>query len=179
MTTTIATSQNDWPVLQPGSTTLHTWVIPARNGHVRITLRNGSAGFLLAHFLLWFAETIEPLAGKVADDWGHAVRAIRGQLTGFSNHASGTAADHNATKHPLGVRGTFKRWQVARIKLRLVLYRGCIRSGIFYVNRPDEMHEEINRDLAACERVARRLCRTPRGRRILHANPGQRAIIFS
>jgi hypothetical protein len=175
----VSTAQNGWPVLQATSTNLHRWVIPARTGHVTITLRNGSAGFLLAHFLLWYAEVVEPLAGKVADDWGYALRPVRGQTTGFSNHAAGCAADANATRHPLGVRGTFKRWQYVKIRLRLLMYRGCIRSGIDYVNRPDEMHHEINRPLVDCERRARRLVRTKRGQRVLHANPGQRRVIFS
>ena len=75
------TSQNGWPVLASTSPKLHTWVIPARTGYVRLRLRNGSAGFLLAHFLLWFAETIEPLKGRVLDDWGWApLRPIRDSL---------------------------------------------------------------------------------------------------
>lgn len=174
-----ATSQNGWPVLSTGSAKLHTWVIPARSGEFRIRLRGGSAGFLLAHFLLWFAETIETVAGKVLDDWGHAVRPVRGQTTGYSNHASGTAFDVNSLKHPLGKRGTFTRWQYAKMRARLALYQGCIRLGIDYQNRPDEMHGEINKPLPTCERVAKLLMRTWRGKRLLEANPGQRAVILS
>lgn len=175
----MATSQNGWPVLQPDSARLRGWVIPARSGQVTIRLREGSAGFLLAHFLLWFAEAVEPLKGKVLDDWGYAYRPIRGQSTGWSNHASGTAADANSIKHPLATRGTFKPWQYIKIRARLLLYRACIRWGGDYVNRADEMHFEINRPLSAVERRARRLCGTTRGKRILAANKGQRAVIFS
>lgn len=175
----MAKSQNGWPVLLAGSAKLHTFVIPASTGTFTIRLRGGSAGFILAHFLLWFAETIEPVLGKVLDDWGHAVRAVRGQTSGYSNHASGTAFDVNSLKHPLGVRGTFSRWQYVKMRARLVVYRGCIRLGIDYRNRPDEMHGEINKPLATCERVARLLMRTPRGKRILAANPGQRKVILS
>jgi hypothetical protein len=174
------TSQNGWPVLQATSPLLHTWVIPARNGEVRIKLRNGSAGFLLAHFLLWFAERVEPLHGGIADDWGWALRPVRGQSTGFSNHAAGCAADANATKHPLGVQGTFSPTQAHRIRRRLrLVMRGTVRWGGDYVNRKDEMHFEVVEALATCERRARRLMNTPRGIRLLRANPGQRAVIKS
>lgn len=174
----MATSQNGWPVLEAGSSKLHTWVIPAKTGQVRITLRNGSAGFVLAHFLLWFAETVQPLAGKVVDDWGFAVRPIRGQSSGYSNHASGTAADANAMEHPLGRVGTFLRTRVVAIHARLRFYKGAIRWGGDYQGRKDEMHFEIVQSLPYCEKLARRLMKTPRGRRILKANPDQRAVIL-
>jgi hypothetical protein len=174
----MATSQNGWPVLEAGSPLLHTWVIPAKTGAVRITMRNGSAGFLLAHFLLWFAEKVQPLAGKVADDWGYAYRPIRGQSSGFSNHASGTAADGNAVEHPLGRIGTFQGTKIAAIRRRLRFYGGAIRWGGDYQGRKDEMHYEIVQTLGYCEGLAKRLMRTPRGRRILKANPDQRAVIL-
>lgn len=174
----MATSQNGWPVLTADSLKLHTWTIPARNGAFKLRLRNGSAGFLLAHFALWFAEVIEPVAGKVLDDWGYALRPVRGQTTGYSNHAAGCAADLNSTEHPLGVAGTFDRSQVAAIHKR-IYWLGALRWGGDYQRRKDEMHFEIVQDLAFCERRARRLCATPRGLRILRANPGQRAVIFS
>lgn len=172
-------SQNGWPVLAAEDPRLVTWSIPTRAGVVRLRLRNGSAGFLLAHFLLWFADVVEPLVGPVPDDWGWAPRLVRGSSTDVSNHASGTAADHNAPAHWLGERGTFSLLQYARIRARLLYYAGTLRHGIDYKVRADEMHVEIDRPLAAVERCARRLCRTPRGRRILRANPGQREVIWS
>lgn len=175
----MSTSQNGWPVLEAGSPKLHRWAIPCVNGTLYLTLRNGSAGFLLVHFLLWFSEVIEDLTGAhPADDWGWAVRAIRGSST-VSNHASGTAADGNATEHPLGVRGTLTSKEKESILARLRLYKGCLRHGAFYAGRVDEMHVEIDQDLATCEEVARQLMDTPRGKRILAANPGQRQLILS
>lgn len=174
----MSTSQNGWPVLEYGDRRLYTWTIPAKTGAIRVTLRNGSAGFLLVHFLLWWAEVIEPLAGRIIDDWGHAVRTIRGQTSGYSNHASGTAGDANATQHPLGTR-TLTRAERKKIARRLRLYRSCLRHGAFYSGRVDEMHVEINAALGSCERVAKILMLTPRGRRILKANPGQAAVILS
>jgi hypothetical protein len=176
----MATSQNHWPALSADSAKLHSWVIPTRNGSVHLRLRNGSAGFILAHFTLWLAETVEPVFGGQLDDWAYAYRPVRGYETTLSNHSSGTAVDLNATKHPLGKRGTWGKG-AAKIRHRLAwrLYGGCIRGGLDYANRADEMHFEINKPLPVCEKVAKRLARTPRGQRILAANPGQRQVIWS
>lgn len=183
----MATSQNGWPALASSSPRLHTWVIPARNGTFRLRLRNGSAGFLLAHFALFFSEVIEDATRPKGstytgvDDWGYAYRPVRNS-TDVSNHASGTAMDINATVHPMGkVRtGAFrflsKRTAVHR---RLRWMRGTIRWGGDYSGRKDEMHFEIVQNLSSCEREARRLTRSWRGRRILAANPGQKKVIFS
>lgn len=171
-------SQNGWDVLTPSDPRLHTWVIPTPDGPTRLKLRNGSAGFLLAHLSLWFDKRVEDLEGPVLDDWGYAYRPIRGYST-WSNHASGTAIDLNATDHPLGASGTFTREQRIAIRRRLDFYDGTIRSGIDYEGRVDEMHFEINAPLDQCEDRARALLDSPRGRRILAANPGQRAVILS
>lgn len=173
------TSQNGWPVLEPGSRLLHRWVIPGTGRH--LILRNGSAGFLLAEHALWFHQEIERLDLGQWDDWGYAYRDIRGD-DDWSNHASGTAEDLNATRHPLGVatRRTFTQAQIDRIHRRLARrYRGAIRWGGDYVNRPDAMHFELVKDLEFCERLARVLMLTPRGQKLLATNVGQRAVILS
>lgn len=178
------TSQNGWPALESSSPLLRTWTIPAKTGEVKLRLRNGSAGFLICHFLLWLAEVIEPMAGKVLDDWGYAYRVIRGQTTGLSNHAAGCAADANALRHGLGSRGTFAYLvkgvpAATRIRARLLIYTGALRWGGDYVSRADEMHIEVNTSLEKAEKVARRLMKTPRGKRLLAANPGQAEVILS
>lgn len=179
----MSTSQNGWPVLTSSRATgahprLRRWVIPGAGRH--LYARDGSAGFLLALLALWFHERVERLDGGVWDEWGWAYRPIRGQSSGMSNHASGTAVDLNATVHPLGARGTFARARdYLRIRARLRWMGGVIRWGGDYAGRADEMHFEIVRPLARCERVARRLSSTPRGRRLLEANPGAREVIYS
>ena len=174
----MATSQNGFPALEWGDPKLHRWLVPGTNRY--FVLRNGSAGFLLCHFILWFHKKVERLnlPGDVWDEWAYAYRPVRGSTSGLSNHASGTAVDLNATKYPLGTTH-MKYWRMLRIRARLLMYRKCIRWGGDYEGRKDQMHFEINRPLRGCERVARLLCRTPRGRRILRANPGQRGVIFS
>ena len=176
---TMQICQNGWPALASDSKRLHTWVVPTKEGDVKLRLREGSGGFLLAHFALWYAEVIEPLVGKIHDDWGYAPRKVRGSATSVSNHAGGLAIDLNATRHPLGKTGTFTPKQYAAIDNRLALYDGCLRSGTNYRRRRDDMHTEIDKPLADCERVARKLMDSPRGKRILAANPSQKAVILS
>ena len=171
------TSQNGWPALSSASPLLYTWQLP--DSGTRLRIRNGSAGFLLCHIALWFDERVEDLDEKVLDDWGYAYRAVRGFSTTLSNHSSGTAVDLNATDHPLGSTATFSAEETAEIHRRLDLYDGCIRWGGDYVNRKDSMHFEINASLSACEAKARGLMDSPRGTRILEANPTQRAVILS
>lgn len=189
----MATSQNGYPALAADSDLLYTWTIPTNDGDVRIRIRHGSAGFLLALWLMWYANHIEPVAGGVLDDWGYAYRPIRGSETGLSNHASGTAIDVNATRHPLGKVGTLgfkvtlrtkagRRTFIAinRIRARLrFAFKGTIRAGADYHGRKDEMHYELVVPLAAAEQRARALMNTTAGRRLLAANPGQRAVILS
>lgn len=172
------TSYNGWPVVQPSSPLLHGWVIPDASRTMK--LRNGSAGFLLSHFTLWFHETIEAIDEGTYDDWAYAYREVRGS-SGWSCHASGTAVDLNATRHPLGTapEANYSKKHIAAIRDRLRLYQGCIRWGGDYSGRKDPMHFEINKGIEACEDVALKLIDTPRGKRILEANPGQKRVILS
>lgn len=175
----MSTSQNGWPALTSSSGYLHTWTIPGASGTTRLRMRNGSAGFLLAHLALWFDAKVEELVEPLLDDWAYAYRPVRGYSSTLSNHSSGTAIDLNATDHPLGVDGTFTAAETRLIHRRLELYAGAIRWGGDYQGRRDAMHFEVNAPLRACERVARQLIATPRGLRLLMANPGQRAVILS
>lgn len=175
-------SQNGLPVLSGRKDgpfpRLRTWVIPGTGRH--LVLRDGCVGFLLAHFALWFHDRVERLdLSGPWDEWGWAPRPIRGS-SAPSNHGSGSACDLNATRHPLGVRGTYTGLQRRVLALGLrVVYRGCLRHGEFYQNRVDGMHAETDKPFKTLERNARRLSRTKRGKAILDANPGARQVIFS
>src|SRR5690348_7245452 len=148
---TMVSSQNGWSANQRSQTQAYT----VGNGR-KIQLRKGDAGFVLKHFADWFDQKIEDI-DQGADDWGYAERNVRGSATEVSNHASGTAMDLNATKHPLGKRGTFSKAKTSAIRQRLKLYDGVIRWGGDYRNRADEMHFELNADSAAVSAVAAKL----------------------
>lgn len=150
----MALSQNGWVANDVNRT--ENLLIPGTTRSVR--LARGDAGFLLRHFAAWFDKHVESVDDGIYDDWGYAERPIRGASVTLSNHASGTALDLNAPRHPIGRRGTFTAKQVAAIwhQLRTV-YDGAIRWGGDYAVRPDEMHFEINTHPAAVAAVAARL----------------------
>lgn len=172
----------------PGPT-LRQFHVPVKSGPARtINLRDGSMGFLIVHFILWWHEVVHPINVGIWDEWGWASRPVRGQAVVLSEHAGGTAADVDATLHPRGrsVAATFKAWQVVKIRARLNLYRTkslrrVLGWGGNYVHTVDGMHVELasGATLADAEQVARRLLTTPRGKRILDANPGLRSVILS
>jgi hypothetical protein len=145
----MAVSQNGY--IANDITLTQSWKIPGTTRAVR--LRKGAPGNLLVLFAAWFDKNVEDIEAGQLDDWGYAERPIRGSTTTLSNHASGTAVDLNSTKHPLGKRGTFTPAQAARIRAELLRYGGCIRWGGDYAGRPDEMHFEIVRDVAACNKI--------------------------
>jgi hypothetical protein len=92
-----------------------------------------------------------------ADDWGYAYRANVNNPNTLSCHASGTAIDYNATRHPNGRRGTFTLTQVAEIRRILAEVDGVVRWGGAFVGTPDEMHFEVIKGAGDVARVAARL----------------------
>lgn len=141
-----ATSQNGWSAND--RSVIASYQLPGG----KVALRKGDVSVLL----LWCAdrwhETVEPLVWPGI--WGYAERTVRGSSTTLSNHASGTAIDLNAPRHPLGARGTFSPAQVAAIRSILAFCEGTVRWGGDYASRADEMHLEINAGAAAVRRVA-------------------------
>ena len=128
----------------------------------KMSLRKGSPGELLAHFIRWFDASVRDIDPGIMDDWSYAERPIRGG-TQLSNHASGTAADVDATKWPLGVQpeAYLTAAEIAKVRQQLRLYEGCIRWGGDYAGRKDPMHFEIDRDQASCDRVWAKLQSQP------------------
>lgn len=183
---------NGWAVLEPGSPRLHTWVIPGANR--RITLLHGAVGLILVHVLLWFNDVIERLDGPGSDpvdEGGYNHRLMTGRDDVWSEHAGGDAADANWNRHPYNTPAShsFTARQIRLIHRRLrwlntialgkvVEWGGDWPSHPGSTAKPDPMHWQVNRSKTVVH-LARVLSRTPRGRKILAANPGQRAVIFS
>jgi hypothetical protein len=67
---------------------------------------------------------------------------VRGTTDKLSNHASGSAIDLNASRHPLGQVGTFEPGKVPM--LRALAHKYGLTWGGDYRNRKDEMHFEIS-----------------------------------
>lgn len=105
-----------------------------------IPLRKGAAGYVLAHFARRFHKQIENL--NKADCYGYSRRLISGS-TDWSNHASGTAIDLNATKHAQGQEDTFNPEQELKLRDLLARYDGLIKWGGDFRVTKDEMHFEL------------------------------------
>ena len=146
----MTTSQNGWSVYtSSGELAPLPWI----TGRVR----PGAVWTVFDYLCRRFDREVERIDPKAS--WGYAYRAVRGQSSGYSNHASATAVDLNAPRHPLGARGTFNRGQVTAIRRILADLDGVVRWGGDYRNRADEMHFEINADAAAVRRVAEKVSR--------------------
>lgn len=156
-------SSNGWPVYREPPKRL---LIPGTD--IRVSVRPGDVATVLLEVAARFHREVESLALPVGEDpgydeWGWAYRPVRGQQYGFSNHASGTAIDLNATRHPRGVKGTFTRRDRGRMRKILastldpVTGREVVRWGEDYAGTVDGMHVEINASPAAVARVADRI----------------------
>lgn len=122
---------------------------------IRVTVRNGPAGDLLLYAAGRWHRDVEPIDRGQPDDWGYAEREIRGSSSVLSNHASGTALDLNATKHPLGTdpAKTFTPTQITAIRKILRDCGGALRWGGDYTGRKDPMHLEVIAPTQRCAQV--------------------------
>lgn len=156
----MARSQNNYPANDPSLVSSR--LIPGT--HVHVTVRNGPAGDLLLYAAgRWDKEVedIDNIRGGL-DDWGYAARPIRGG-TDLSNHASGTAIDLNATKHPLGTAAikTFTTDQIRAVRKIMADCGGALRWGGDYSGRPDPMHIEVIDTEKRCAQVLLRVTALP------------------
>jgi peptidoglycan hydrolase-like protein with peptidoglycan-binding domain len=120
----------------------------------KITIRNGDVAVVLSYVATRFHNEVEGL--EWPGNWGYAERAIRGS-TQTSNHASGTAIDLNAPRHPLGKVGTFSAAQRNAIRSILNFCEGVVRWGGDYNGRKDEMHFEIDAGEGSVARIANKI----------------------
>lgn len=160
----MAQSQNEWPVMEnrpPYS------VVPYIEPEVKLAVRPGDVAVVLLEVARRWHNEVEPLdAPGPKDEWGWAYRPVRGQTDGYSNHASATAIDLNATRHPRGAptADTLTDQQIARCRaIRASMHDegwggSVVRWGGDYRHaKPDAMHWEIVGDAPAVSRVAARV----------------------
>lgn len=139
----MAQSQNGFPASgDRAAIGVKTFAVPGYPS-VKLPIRADVAPLLLAMARWWFDHVEKPV---VPGSWGYAYRPVRGQTSGLSNHASGTAIDLNAPQHPLGKVGTVPA------KLRAAISAQAralgLRWGGDYTGRKDEMHFEVIVSLA-------------------------------
>jgi len=136
------TSYNGWPASKDQAEIgINSYAVPGSAIKLRCAKKVAP---LLVGFAAEFHALIEPLDVGSLDDWGYAFRDVRGVPGKLSNHASGTAIDLNATKHPLGQVGTFQAGKVPMI--RALAHKWGLAWGGDYKSRKDEMHFEISID---------------------------------
>lgn len=117
-------------------------------------IKAGDVATVFRYVLEQFNDRVEILVEGWC--WGHAYRPVTAG-TALSNHASGTAADVNAPRHPYGKSMTFTAVQRARIRAILDEVDNVVRWGGDYTGVRDEMHFEINRPATDVARVAARI----------------------
>ncbi len=137
-------SHNGWPVITTGL-----WPLPAVTGSVK----SGPVWTVLNWLAREYAARVEKI--NRGDSWGYAHRVVRGG-SAWSNHASGTAVDFNASRHPMGRRGTMTAKQATACRQLERDADGVLNWGD---NIPDEMHWEIAKGIsgAAVEKFATKL----------------------
>jgi hypothetical protein len=133
------TSPNGWPANEDRKVLgIETFTVPGTK--IRFACAKAVAPILVS-FAKDFHELVEPIDQGQLDDWGYAFRQTRGSDRILSNHASGTAIDLNAIKHPLGKSNTFNKDQRNTINLLITKYG--LTWGGNYKRRKDDMHFEI------------------------------------
>jgi hypothetical protein len=117
-------------------------------------VRRGDVSDVLGYVAEQVHARVEPLVPGWC--WGYNHRPVTGGGS-LSNHASGTAIDVNAPKHPYGKRDTFTPAQRGAIRQILAEVGGAVRWGGDYTGNRDDMHFEINVSAARVAEVAARL----------------------
>ena len=146
----MATSQNGYTVIERDDCKFY------KIAGIDLPLRPDDCGYVLAHFARHFNREVEALGAT--ETFGHALRQISGS-NDWSNHASGTALDLNASQHPQGKTGTFAPMEQAALDLLVKQYDEVVRWGGTFRTTKDEMHFEIDKDYADVRRLAKVLRR--------------------
>lgn len=155
----MAVSQNGWSAFtdysQPGLTSNPT--VPGTDVKILGGLRSGAVLTVMLYAASRWHREVEPLVQDLGQ-WGFGPRDIRGS-TELSNHASGTAIDLNAVKHPLGTdpAGNFTADQIFTIRKIITDLGGVLRWGGDYYGRKDGMHLEINSGPGQVEAMAQKI----------------------
>ena len=162
-----AVSQSGYPVIldRADPRILRNPTVPGTDVQILGGVLAGPVAVVLLYYAARFNAEVErlELGPKPGDDWGGTPKQIT-DGTGWSNHASYTAIDLNATGHPQHRRGTFTARQYAAMRriahdLAAAAGRPILRLGIDWAGASvDEMHAEIAPNLYGTgyvERAAR------------------------
>ena len=133
-------SQNGWPAnADKNAIQVKNFQVPNTNRHFSCA---EEVAPILIGFAAWYHKYIQKIDVGTYDDWGYNFATIPNQ-TDYSNHASGTAIDINATLHQWRApKSGFSKLQEIRIRWRCRALG--IRWGWDYLHGwKDPMHFEI------------------------------------
>ena len=142
----MAVSDNGWP-LSPARSYRK---VPGTS--VRLEVADGPVGDVLIYVAAQFHARVEKLWLGL-DEYGYAYRRNVNNPSVWSNHASATAIDLNAMRHPNGVSGTFSKAQFDEIEKIL----GEVNNVVSHLRGTDEMHFEIRGTLAQVQAAANKI----------------------
>ena len=139
----MSNSYNGWPGITSASDPRLTVIEPVPGRKFRV--RAGGVAVVFDWLIRRFHNEVEPIDQGVLDDWSYAYRVVRFGSS-LSNHASGTAVDLNATKHPFNTKAAsnFTANQIAAIRRILADARVNGQEVIRWLDGHDPMHFEIN-----------------------------------
>lgn len=158
------TSYNSWPA----SPTLATRVITPVPGVSFRIADNDNVETIFTYVAQQYDKRVERLVAGTC--WGFAYRTDRNDPTKLSCHASGTALDFNAPKHPNGAKGTFTAAQIAEMHKIIAEVDGTVQCGEFYLHTTDGMHWEINVPPGHLQATAAKLRTAPASAQGSHPN---------
>ena len=133
-------SYNGWPGIESATDPRLTVIEPVPGRKFRV--RAGDVATVFTHLIRRYHNEVEPIDKGQLDDWSYHYRAVRGSDSVLSNHASATAVDLNATKHPFRTSASQNMTpdQITACRKLVADFSPAIR----WIEWSDPMHWEIN-----------------------------------
>ena len=135
----MSNSYNGWPGIPSANDPRLTVIEPVPGRKFRV--RAGAVATVFDHLIRRYHTEVEPIDQGELDDWSYNYRATRGSST-LSNHASATAVDLNAARHPFRTSASQNMTpdQIAASRRLVADFAPAIR----WIEGSDPMHWEIN-----------------------------------
>lgn len=151
-------SYNGWPASKdPHAIGVVHLDLPGHPNAFPPGVKGGDVAIVLGYVATMLHKRVEPLGEGC---WGYSYRKNR-NANNLSCHASGTAIDYNAPKHPNGKHGTWTAAQIAEVRKILAEVGGVVKWGEDFHGTVDGMHFEIHGSGDQVHAVAVRLTQSP------------------
>lgn len=153
----MATSYNRWPASSDPNAIGIDRAFTACDRRFPGGVRSGDVAVVMRYLVERLDAAVEDVdLYEPGDEWGYHYRANRNDPSQLSCHASGTAVDFNATRHPNGKGGT---WTTAQRSTIAHICNVELEQVVRNLTGYDEMHFEICDGATAVKRVADKIRR--------------------